>query len=199
MTHIGERSRPDVFQKVFLSTDKHANRLENSPSEFLRGFLPALRVFFRGPAKSLAIRRPAASRESAREEVWRVEERNGTWPGTTKKERRNRRCWSLRLVDPTATIYHAAVASIVLLVLRYASRREKPKRATLSLSPPLSFSLSPVVFLSLPANGGTSSRLQTSVQHVFVPHPPPSCCSSRLCVSTSPDLPLLFSFLFVAL
>lgn len=38
-----------------------------------------------------------------------------------------------RSVDPAATIYHAAVASIVLLVLRYASRREKSKRERLSL------------------------------------------------------------------
>lgn len=86
-----------------------------------------------------------------------------------------------RSVDPAATIYHAAVASIVLLVLRYASRREKPKRGTLS---------------PFASEGVSNRRRRASVQHVFVSRPPSSSATASLCFyfSRSPS-PLFFSFL----
>jgi len=126
--------------------------------------------------------------------LWRKGTGGGRGEGAsrtrTKKERRNRRCSVARPVDPTATIYHAAVASIVLLVLCYASRREKSRRERLSLSfsrflplPPLSFSLSLFSFFS-----SRERRNQQPATSECVTCVPPASVST----SAHPPLPLSF-------
>lgn len=66
---------------------------------------------------------------------WASGEKN---PESRYEERLGQRVESVATVGRTfvrssqATIYHTAVAPIVLLVLRYATRREKPRSRTLS-------------------------------------------------------------------
>lgn len=130
MTHIGEHSPGQMSSRRSFSADKQtyadiyrATRRHRVTSvRSLRDVLP---------------RHASANRGLTDNDLPRERKRRESGPRA--EERASESAMPAgrpagRSVDPAATIYHAAVASIVLLVLRYASRREKAKRETLFLS-----------------------------------------------------------------